>query len=54
MQTSSDLVWQLGVLLYRVGFNDSHPFLASLKTTTVAEKFEVNDEEAVLKAGLVT
>ena len=47
-------MWQLGVLLYRVGFNDSHPFLASLKASTVAEKFEVNDEEAALKAGLVT
>jgi serine/threonine protein kinase len=26
-QDSASLVWQLGTLLYRVAFNDNHPFL---------------------------
>jgi len=42
-------VWQLGVLLYKVFFNDAHPFLSC-----VTEKMGESLAEVARSAGFIT
>ena len=46
------LVWQLGVLLYRVAEKDAHPFLSCLSTAP-SENFDLY-EDSVRNAGFIT
>lgn len=48
-QDNLALVWQLGVLLYRVAFEDNHPFMSCMTSTTS----ELN-AEMVRSAGFIT
>ena len=51
-QDSLALVWQLGVLLYRVAEQDSHPFLSCLSSKP-SVNFELY-EDSVRNAGFIT
>lgn len=54
-QDSLALVWQLGILLYRVAFQDNHPFMSCVSNTVSSSRQNFDAfSDTVRNAGFIT
>ena len=53
-QDSQALVWQLGVLLYRLAFQDEHPFLSCVGATDKSKQNFEQVADVARSAGFIT